>query len=109
MEAYKEMKDKELQDRETVLKCYDKVIIKPFNNPHIRYDYHTCSTCSNYTYLSYISCMTCKKAGCTHHVTVCNCLNTKMVLNTRFSEKVEFFVVKKMLKNLGIDRNLFRD
>jgi len=85
--AYKEMKDKELGNREKVMKCYDKVLVKPFNNPHIRYDYHTCSTCSNYTYLSFISCMTCKKAGCTHHITVCNCLNTKMVLNTRFTEK----------------------
>jgi len=83
------MKDKELQSREVVKSCYSKVVIKQFDNPNIRYDHHVCGTCNNYTYLSYLSCMTCKKSGCTSHITVCNCLNAKMVLNIRLTDKVD--------------------
>lgn len=82
------MKDKEIEKRETVMKCYSKVIVKEFDNPNQKYDAHTCNSCKNYTYLSYLSCMACKKKGCTHHVTICECLNPKMVLNVRFTDEV---------------------
>ena len=82
--------EKELKDRETVKKCYSKVPIKNFSDLTSRYDANTCNICKNYTYLSFLSCMVCNKKSCTSHVTVCDCLNSTVFLNLRFTEKVLF-------------------
>jgi len=86
-EAYLKIMEKELKDRETVKACYAKVSTKQYGDLTSRYDSHICGTCKNYTYLSFLSCMTCRRCGCTSHITVCDCLNTSVILNIRFSDK----------------------
>ena len=79
---------KELKDREMVKACYTRVTTKQYGDLTSRYDSHICGTCKNYTYLSFLSCMICKRNVCTSHVTVCDCLNSSVILNVRFSEQV---------------------
>jgi len=84
---YEKIKEKELKARGNILACYNKVCVKQFDNLTTRYDAHVCTTCKNYCYLSYISCGICKRKGCTHHITICDCLGAQMYLMIRFTEK----------------------
>jgi histone demethylase JARID1 len=101
MTEFNQIKMREMKNRDFVTDCYEKACLAKFENATTRYDAHVCTVCQNYCYLSYLSCGSCKKLGCTHHVTICGCLNNKIYLNLRFTEKEmnefgkEF---KKMLK-----------
>lgn len=83
--------DKELRDRDIIKKCYTKMSTKHYSDLTSRYDAHICSTCKNYAYLSYLSCMVCKRYCCTHHITVCECLNATVILYVRYTDKVRLY------------------
>ena len=93
MQDFELVKNKELREREAVLKCYAKVNIRQFDNSLNRYDAHVCHICKNFCYLSYLQCSHCNRKACTHHITVCQCLSPNITLNIRFTEKVTFGLV----------------
>jgi len=95
LEEYAIIKEKELKNRETIHKCYKRISMKKFQNVATRYDANVCSTCQNYTYLSYLCCMICNKTACIQHVTVCDCLNSTITMNVRWTdEELEGFSKK---------------
>jgi len=91
-EHYEVLKNKELADRQNVMKCYLKLSVEKFPNDDCKYDSHICTSCKNYTYLSYLECNVCNHKACTSHVTVCGCMNPSITLHVRHTnqELIEF-------------------
>jgi len=83
---YEDVKNRELEQRDIVLRSHAKVTIRSFSDKLTRHDAITCMTCKNYPYLSYISCIACNKKVCTHHIAPCKCVNATVLLYQRFTD-----------------------
>jgi len=104
---FEEIKQIELEKRDSLRNRYNKVIIRQFDDKLNRYDSHECMQCKNYTYLSFATCIVCCRKSCVNHNTVCNCVGSTIILNVRFTDEVKnilkdfFNNFIKELKNLS--------
>jgi len=84
---FEEIKQIELEKRDSLRNRYNKVIIRQFDDKLNRYDSHECMQCKNYTYLSFATCIVCCRKSCVNHNTVCNCVGSTIILNVRFTDE----------------------